>query len=53
MVKLQADKCPPPASARTTPDIDPPAAIDLDDYQFNVKRLVRKRIRRVRKRKSF
>jgi hypothetical protein len=52
MIKLQADEYSPPASARTTPDIDPPAAIDLDDCQFIVERLVRKRIRRAGKRKS-
>ena len=51
MVKLQADECPPPASIRAIPDIDPPAAVDLDDYQFIVERLVRKRVRGAGRRK--
>jgi hypothetical protein len=51
ITKLQANKCPPPASIRPIPEIDPPAAVDSDNYQFIIKRLVRKRIRAVRRRK--
>jgi Chromo (CHRromatin Organisation MOdifier) domain len=51
MAKLQADEYPPPASIRAIPGIDPPAAVDPDDCQFIVERLVQKRIHKVRRRK--
>jgi hypothetical protein len=51
MAELQADECPLPASIRAIPGIDPPAAVDPDDCQFIVERLVRKRVRAVRRRK--
>ena len=51
MAELQADKYPLPASIRAIPGIDPPAAVDPDDYQFIIERLVRKRVRAVRRRK--
>ena len=51
MAELQVDECPPPASIRAIPEIDPPAAVDPDDCQFIVERLVRKRVRAVGRRK--
>jgi Chromo (CHRromatin Organisation MOdifier) domain len=41
----QEDGCPPPASVQEIQDIDPPVAVDPDDRQFLVERLVRKRVR--------
>jgi hypothetical protein len=41
----QEDGCPPPASVQKIQDIDPSVAVDPDDRQFLVKRLVQKRVR--------
>lgn len=41
----QDDGYPPPASVQEIQDIDPPVAVDPDDRQFLVERLVRKRVR--------
>jgi hypothetical protein len=51
MTELQADEYPLPTSMRAIPEVDPPAAVDPDDCQFNVERLVRKRVRTVRRHK--
>jgi hypothetical protein len=51
MAELRVDEYPLPASIWAIPGIDPPAAVDTDDRQFIVERLVGERVRRVGKRK--
>ncbi|KAF7502846.1 hypothetical protein GJ744_005001 [Endocarpon pusillum] len=48
VTESQDDGYPPPASVQEIQDIDPSVAVDPDDRQFLVERLVRKRVRRKR-----